>query len=176
MRRVLTLIAVSILAGCAEVPKAPEPESAVEAAPVAEPEAAAPKFKSDTLKYLAGRNLKPQPTRPLNVKSRCSHRDAIGTQTRLELLVKDALVKTFSAQVAIKGHGSCRFDLKDFEQAERLPQALLRHKSDKDCSVRMWEQGSQVTVAFNSCPKSCEGQAFDYLWPVVVDARSGRCH
>ncbi len=176
MRRVLTLSVVAILAGCAEVPKAPEPEPVVEAAPAAEPEAASPKFKSDTLKYLAGRNLKPQPTRPLNVKSRCSHRDAIGTQTRLELLVKDALVKTFSAQVAIKGHGSCRFELKDFEQAERLPQALLRHKSDKDCSVRMWEQGSQVTVAFNSCPKSCEGQAFDYLWPVVVDARSGRCH
>ena len=29
------------------------------------------------LKYLAGRNLKPQPTRPLNVKSSCSHRDAV---------------------------------------------------------------------------------------------------
>ena len=61
-------------------------------------------------------------------------------------------------------------------QAEKLPQALLRHKTEKDCTVRMWEQGSTVTVAFNNCQKSCDGQAFDYLWPVVVDARSGRCH
>ena len=47
-----------------------------------------------------------QPTRPLNVRSRCSHRDAIGTQTRLDLLVKEATVKTFSAQVSMKGHGT----------------------------------------------------------------------
>ena len=175
MRRVLTLSVVAILAGCAEAPKAPEPEPAVEAAPAAEPEAASPKFKSDTLKYLAGRNLKPQPTRPLNVKSRCSHRDAIGTTTKLDLLVKEAEVKTFSAQVSMKGYGSCRFDLADFEQAEKLPQALLRHKRERDCSVRMWEQGPKVTIAFNSCPKSCEGEAFNYLWPIMVEGKSGRC-
>lgn len=132
-------------------------------------------IRSQPLKYLAGRNLKPQPTRPLNVKSRCSSRDAVGTATQLNLLVKDALVKNFDARVSLKGHGVCRFNLKDFEQAEKLPQALLRHKQEPDCLVRMWEEGPRVTVAFNSCPKSCEGDAFSYLWPIVVDAKSGRC-
>ena len=76
----------------------------------------------------------------------------------------------------MKGYGTCRFNLKEFEQAETLPQALFRHKRDAGCLVRMWEQGPRVTVAFNSCAKSCEGQAFDYLWPIVVEAKSGRCY
>ena len=90
MRIVLGLLIAVLAAGCAETPKAPEEplgEPTVEA-PAPAPEEA-PKFKNSTLKYLANRNLKPQPTRPLNVRSRCSHRDAIGTQTRLDLLVKE---------------------------------------------------------------------------------------
>ncbi len=176
MKRLLFWAGLAVLAGCAEVDKKPEAEPATESAEEARSTAEeTPKFKNSTLKYLAGRNLKPQPTRPLNVKSRCSHRDAIGTTTKLDLLVKEAAVKTFAAQVNMKGHGTCRFDLKDFEQTEKLPQALLRKKDDKDCLVRMWEQGPKVTIAFNSCPKSCDGQAFDYLWPIVVEAKSGRC-
>jgi hypothetical protein len=179
MRAVLTLLAALALAACGSAPKEPEPvaEAAPEPAPAPAPaKIETPKLKNSTLKYLAGRNLKPQPTRPLNVKSRCAHKDAIGTRTRLDLLVKEADIKTFAAQVTMKDHGSCRFDLKEFEQVQKLPQPLLRHKQARDCTVRMWEQGRTVTIAFNSCPKSCAGKAFDYLWPVVVDARNGRCH
>ncbi|WP_412478572.1 hypothetical protein [Azonexus sp. IMCC34839] len=176
MRLRLALLVATVLAACAEAPKAPGkpvPEPAAEPAPV---QSETPKFKNSTLKYLAGRNLQPQPTRPLNVKSKCSHKDAIGTVTKLDLLVKEAEVKAFDAQVSMKGYGACRFNLGEFEQVEKLPQALLRHKKEKDCLVRMWEQGPKVTVAFNACPKSCEGQAFDYLWPIVVEAKSGRCY
>ena len=176
MWRRLLLVVVLAAAGCAEVEKQPEPVAVEE--PVIEKQAAEskePKFKNSTLKYLANRNLKPQQTRPLNVRSRCNHRDAIGTQTRLDLLVKEASVKTFVAEVSMKGHGSCRFDLNEFEQVEKMPQALLRHKKQSDCLVRMWEQGPKVTIAFNSCPKSCDGQAFDYLWPIMVEAKNGRC-
>ena len=174
MRRLCWMALAVLAAGCAEVPKAPEP--------VAEalPEAAAPlpdetKIRSQPLKYLVGRDLKPQPTRPLNVKSRCTHRDAVGTTTQLNLLVKEAVVKTFSAQISMKGYGTCRFNLKDFEQAEKLPQALLKAKDGSDCSVRMWEQGARVTLAFNSCAQACERDAFSYLWPIMVEAKSGRC-
>ena len=173
MMRRLFLLAVLVLAACAEVPHAPEP---VVEAPTPEPVAAEEgKIRSQPLKYLAGRKLKPQPTRPLNVKSRCSHRDAVGTTTKLDLLVKEAVVKSFTAQVSMKGYGTCSFNLKDFNQAEKLPQALLKAKDGSDCSVRMWEQGDRVTVAFNSCPKSCERDAFSYLWPIMVEAKSGRC-
>jgi len=167
--------AVVLLAGCGAVQKAPEPEAATPPAAEAPAERSEPKLRNSTLKYLANRNLKPQPTRPLNVKSRCSHKDAIGTTTTLDLLVKESLVKSFSAQVTMKGHGSCRFNLGDFEQVEKMPQPLLRHKQDDGCLVRMWEQGPKMTIAFNSCPKACDGDAFNYLWPIMVEAKSGRC-
>jgi hypothetical protein len=169
------LLAVGLLAGCAEVAKPPEPVAEKEAVAETPLVSSEPKFKNSTLKYLANRNLKPQPTRPLNVKSKCSHKDAIGTTTRLDLLVKESLVKSFTAQVTMKGYGACRFNLNDFEQVEKMPQPLLRHKKDADCQVRMWEQGKQMTIAFNSCPKACEGDAFSYLWPIMVEAKSGRC-
>jgi len=176
MWRWWAVLLVLFAVGCAQVEKK-SPEPAVAAEPV-KPEVlptTEPKFKNSTLKYLANRNLKPQPTRPLNVRSKCSHQDAIGTATRLDLLVKEAEVKTFTAQVAIKGYGTCNFNLGDFEQAEKMPQALLKHKREPDCLVRMWEQGDKVTIAFNSCPKSCERDAFSYLWPIMVEAKSGRC-
>lgn len=173
MLRRLTPLLLVWLAACAELPpeQAPVTESAVPH-PTLEDEG---RIRSQPLKYLAGRNLKPLPTRPLNVKSRCSHRDAAGTTTQLDLLVKEAVVRSFSAQVSMKGYGTCRFNLKDFNQTEKLPQALLKAKDGSGCSVRMWEEGTRVTVAFNSCPKSCEGDAFSYLWPILVDAKSGRC-
>ena len=41
--------------------------------------------------------------------------------------------------------------------------------------IIMWEQGKGVTVAFNNCQAKCEGDAFSYLWPILVDPRNGRC-
>ena len=174
--RALAMASVALLlAACAGVEKQPE-APVVDAAPSKPATAtASPTFKSDTLKYLAKRRITPQATRPLNVRARCTHKDAIGTVTRLDLLVKEADVKTFDAQVAIKGYGTCRFSLNDFEQAQKMPQAMLRHKHNKDCTVRMWEQDQKVTVAFNTCPKACERDTFSYLWPILVDAKTGRC-
>lgn len=174
MRRLGGLLLALLLAACAGTPPAPPPQPVEEAAPVAVEPGPAP-IVSQPLKYLVGRNLKPQPTRPLNVKSRCSTRDAVGTSTQLDLLVRESVVKNFSARVAMKGRGTCSFNLKDFEQSEKLPQALLKARDGSDCLVRMWEEGNRVTVAFNSCPKQCEGDAFSYLWPILVEARSGRC-
>jgi hypothetical protein len=75
----------------------------------------------------------------------------------------------------MKEYGACRFNLRDFEQVEKMPQALLRHRLETGCTVRMWEQGNKVTIAFDNCQKSCEGDAFSYLWPLIVEGKSGRC-
>ncbi|HMV19645.1 MAG: hypothetical protein JNK96_14280 [Betaproteobacteria bacterium] len=176
MRAGWLFLPAGLLVACAETPPAPAPDSAPAHTTAPEPavEREEP-IKSQPLRHLAGRNLKPMPVRPLNVKSQCSHRDAVGTQTRLNLLVKEAQVKTFSAQVIIPKRGVCRFDLKNFQQTATLPQALLKAKDGSNCSVRLWEQGREVTIAFNSCSKACEGEAFNYLWPILVDAKTGRC-
>ena len=176
MWRSLLLVVFLAVAGCAEVERQLGSEPAREAsAPKPSTATGAPKMKDSTLRLLASRNMKPQPTRPLNVSSRCSHKDEIGTQTSLNVLVKEAEIRTFDAQVSMKGHGICRFSLNEFDQVEKMPQALLRHKKHSGCLVRMWEEGPKVTIAFNSCPKSCDGNAFSYLWPILVDADSGRC-
>ena len=169
----LALLLVALLAGCADKPSAPPslpPGDAGGAAPET-----TPAFKSSTLKLLAARGIKPQPNRALNVTSQCTHQDEIGTRTRLSLVVETARVHTFDAEVSMKGRGTCRFELGEFEQVETLPQVVLRHRRHGGCRVRMWEEGARVTVAFNSCAKSCEGKAFDYLWPIVVETKSGRC-
>jgi len=176
MWRRLLLLVLLAAAGCAEVEKQPSKTPEVEVAPSKPPVVSSePKMRASTIKLLASHNMKPQPTRPLNVSSHCSHKDEIGTRTSLDLLVAEAEVKDFEAQVELKGRGVCRFALNDFEQVEKMPQALLRHKKHSGCLIRMWEEGPKVTIAFNSCPKSCEGNAFSYLWPILVEADSGRC-
>ena len=177
--RLALLAAVLLAAGCAEKPRqesAVVPEAAAARQPADEAVVDAPKFKPSTLKLLQSRNIQVQPNRPVNVRSQCSHKDAVGTRTQLSLQVEEALVKAFSAEVAIKGRGNCRFVLDEFEQVQRMPQVLLRHRQERNCQVRMWEEGPKVTVAFNSCPRACEGKAFDYLWPIVVETKSGNCY
>ena len=168
--RAVWLLALLLAAGCAETGKQAESGSAGGSTATGEQ-----KIESQPLKYLKNRNIKPQATRPLNVRAKCSTRDAIGTTRRLDLLVKEASVQTFDAQVTMKEYGACRFSLRDFEQIEKMPQALLRHRQESGCTVRMWEQGNKVTIAFDNCPKSCEGDAFSYLWPLIVEGKSGRC-
>lgn len=176
-RRIWPLLGLALLlSGCAEVDQRDPPAPSPAAKPTKPPAA---KLESQPLKYLVGRKLAPQPTRPLNVRSRCSHRDALGTRTHLDLLVKNAEVKTFSAEIDIPKHGICRFTLNSLKQREKMPQVLLVAKDGQPCSVRMWEEpyqrGTRVTIAFNSCPAACAGDTFDYLWPILVDAKTGRC-
>lgn len=166
-------IIATILAGCATQPApVPEPLPDNVAEPVPEQAPAAEKSGLGTsLKHLVGRNLKPIPTRPLNARSSCSFKDPTGYKGKILLLVKEARVQQFSAQVDVPRKGSCQFNLKHFEQVETLPQVKLA--AADGCSVRMWEQGKKVTVAFSGCQAQCSGDAVDYLWPIQLENR--RC-
>jgi len=135
-----------------------------------------PGLSAEAQRALARRGIKQHDTSPVSVTSRCSHVDEIGTATRLSLAVEDGLVSEFNAAVAIKGRGRCQFALGDFRQESRTPQVLLRHARDTQCTVRMWrEQSEKITIAFTGCQKSCEGKAFDYLWPILVESKTGQC-
>ncbi len=166
-----------LLASCATAPPEPAlvpvPAAVVAPAGVAAPEPAE-RLTSQPLKYLRGRNLKAMPDKALEIKTNCSFHDVAGGRGKMDLLVIKAEVKRFIAEVDIPKQGLCQFDMKNFRQTAQLPNVVLT--DDKSgCVVRMWEQGKNITVAFNGCQRQCSGDAFSYLWPVLVDRKSGRC-
>ena len=136
--------------------------------PAAEP------IKSQPLKHLLRRNLKPIPDKALDVKTKCSFRDVAGGRGRVDLHVTKAEVVRFVAEVMIPKQGLCRFDLKQFTQTGRLPTVVLRDEAN-GCVVRMWEQEKGVTVSFNACQAQCAGDGFSYLWPILINTQNGRC-
>jgi hypothetical protein len=171
----LLVLLLTVLAGCATPvppPAATGPSPAPQAVP-AQPETG-PEPRQDKLKHLAGRSLKPIPTRPLNAKANCSFRDETGYRAQLELDVKGAKVEKLNARVDVPRQGSCNFRLADFQQTDSLPNVVLAAKRS-DCKVSLWEQGEQVTVAFRGCRSECSGGSADYLWPILVDNRKGSC-
>ena len=92
----------------------------------------------------------------------------------MDLQVSKAEVKRFTAEVSIPKQGVCRFSFKNFQQTAKLPNVVLTD-AESACVVRMWEQEKGVTVSFNTCQSKCSGDAFSYLWPILVDTRNGRC-
>lgn len=176
MKPILALLLSGLLASCAT--QAPTPETGEKTASpktVAGEKPAQPeKIQSQPLKHLAGRKLKPMPDKELNVRTQCNFKDVAGGRGSMDLLVTRAEAKRFVAEVSIPKQGICRFDMRHFEQTAKMPNVVLTDK-DSSCTVRMWEQEKGVTVAFNSCQARCDGDAFSYLWPILVDTRNGRC-
>ncbi|MCP5267453.1 MAG: hypothetical protein H6943_00295 [Zoogloeaceae bacterium] len=167
----LPLVTALVLVACAS-PEPPPPAPP----PKPEPRVEKPRMQSQPLKHLAGRNLQAMPIKPLSVKTRCNFRDEVtGTRGRLDLLVKEDDVQRFTAEVNIPKRGICRFDMKDFGQVKSAHPVTLASKNGNACAVRVWEQGTRYTVAFNECAVKCEGNAFEYLWPILIDGKTGRC-
>ena len=116
----------------------------------------------------------PIPARPLDVRADCSYRDETGGSGLLRLDVAAARVRGFEAKANFPQHGSCHFALKDFRQTKEMPAIELVQPSGS-CIVRMWEQGTRVTVAFQECQAMCTGSAWDQLLPMIYDRRDGSC-
>lgn len=161
------VLLAAFLGACATPEKAPPP-AAEAPPPVPAPVAAA--------KPQAAKPARPGPipVRPLNVSTECNFRDETGYNGALKLSVAEAKVEAFQAKVNIPKRGACRFDLKDFRQTKALPAIELTQLKGR-CIVRMWEQGSRVTVAFQECEKMCSGNAYASLWPILNDRRDGSC-
>jgi hypothetical protein len=159
-RRVGTAALAFALAGCGALDRARPP------APAPAPE---------TVSRPAERpgRLVPMPVHPLSVKTECSFSDETGYSGRAVLNVDYAQVLAFSAHMNLPRRGRCSFELAEFRQTRREPHVELVARDG--CTVRMWEQGEQVTVAFSRCARKCTGNSFEYLWPLLVDRPSGRC-
>ena len=177
MRRIYPVALILLLGACTTPEPLPEPP-APPPAPVVAKKQRPERIESQPLKHLLNRNLKPMPNQALNVKTKCAFHDAVGTRGKMDLQVKDAEVQRFTAEVNIPKQGTCRFDMKNFEQTSTLPTVTLSNAAS-GCSVRMWAQElgreKSVTVAFSGCQTQCSGDSFSYLWPILVDTRNGRC-
>jgi hypothetical protein len=164
---------VVLLAGCAtkEAPVAAKPAPAP-APEVAKP-APAPAAPTETYSRLAGRSIKPIAVKPITVKTDCTYRDPTGYGGKLKLAVDKSQVSALQAEIQVPRRGKCAFDLKDFHQTAKEPSVTLNSKGA--CTIRLWEQEGKVTVAFNSCKDRCQGDSFDYVWPILIDAKTGKC-
>ena len=169
MRLVHVIPLVLLLGACAAPEPAPAPASEAD-----NPSQPVERIKSQPLKHLVGRTLKPIPDKELEIRTKCSFRDVAGGRGSMDLQVSKAEVKRFVAEVSIPRRGLCRFDMKDFKQTSKMPNVVLTD-GESSCVVRMWEQEKGVTVSFNACQAKCGGDAFSYLWPILVDRRNGRC-
>lgn len=163
----LSVLALSLsVGGCAMLGGGPWPDTSGtrdDTGPVASPE------PSDRGKP----RLRPMKVRPLDVATTCSFKDETGYKGNARVSVRQARVEDFSAHVDIPRRGSCNFEMAEFRQVKTAPHVELAAASG--CKVRMWEQGRQITVAFADCRANCSGTAVDYLWPILIDAPSGRC-
>ena len=166
-------LVLAVLATACATPEPPPKVVVAEPAPkpVAKPVEHPPNAQ---LKHLANRKLEAIPDRPLNAKATCSFRDHLGYRGNLKLDVKEANVKHFAANVTIPKRGICKFDLAKFRQTEAHPTVVLTSLATP-CKVNLWEQATEVTVAFRDCRAECSGDSVDYLWPILVDNRKGRC-
>lgn len=149
----LGLLAVALaLAGCAGMPDGERPPGA---------------------RTFPDGRLKPMPVRPLAVRADCRHRDETGYEVAARLDVSYAEVRAFAASVSVPRRGSCRFD-GPFIQTRRSPSVQLR--AADGCEINIWEQAHQVTIGFAGCASRCTRGTFDYVYPIIIDRRSGQCH
>lgn len=177
----VSVILSALLAGCATAPPpappvepAPAPAPVLSPAPMPQAKPKTPELKKETLALLARRKLTPITGQALNARASCSFRDETGYRGQLELTVRNATVEQLDARVDVPNRGSCQFRLADFRQTDSLPIVVLASQQSA-CKVSLWEQGSQITVAFRDCRAECGGDSVNYLWPILVDSQKGSC-
>jgi hypothetical protein len=135
--------------GLEPAPPAPTPP------PVARPEAAAP---------------------ALSISGSCVQRDETGYAETVRLEVAGGQVRQFDARIDVPKRGSCRFQLADFAQSKQTPYVELAARSKTACAIRMWQQVDRVTVTATDCEEKCARGAFEYVWPIQLNARTGGCY
>lgn len=191
----------AVLAGCAST--APQPPApvvvlekpavatgrAVPAQPVAPERAPVGPGASRTLPPAPLRETPPAPAsppigrphtamaiKPLEVVFRCAARDERNYTVQADVEVRQALVKYLRMRLVTPQGGSCEFDLPDFTQTRWTPLVELQARSGR-CTLRLWEQGPQVTLAYSDCEQFCKPAAsFAQMLPTLYDRRVDRCN
>ncbi len=110
----------------------------------------------------------------INASYRCSFRNETGYNGSSSASIEAGVVRSLVTRVEVPGRGSCDFAWGGFRQTQTTPSIELVH-ADR-CTVRVWQQGQQLTVSYSNCAARCTGaETFKYVWPVLVDLRGSRC-
>ena len=157
-RALIIAIALGVASCATPPPPAPPP-----------PPKAKPKPPPPPPKKIIKKKLRPR----LNVASECNFKNVTGYNGNAKLRLAESNVEHFEARVNIPRRGRCNFRNADFRQVRHEPHVELA--SSKGCTIRMWQQGRQLTVAFADCKRHCSGSAADYLWPILMDKPTGKC-
>jgi hypothetical protein len=123
-----------------------------------------------------GRPKKPMEAKPLTAKYRCAAHDERHHTAQVEVEVADGTVNYLRTRLATPTGGVCEFALPDFTQTQRMPSVELKAKSGR-CTLRMWEQGPKVTLAYSHCEQYCKpSSTMEYILPILYDRRVNRCN
>ena len=174
MRRVLLLLlAGALVAGCGDMQTVKENVRQVR----------------DLLRKLRGKEPAPPPPAPpstaempaqaaagLTLAGNCSGRDETGYAESLRMDIAGGQVRQFDLRIDIPKRGSCSYKLADFRQSKQAPYVELLARSGSACAIRAWQQGDRVTVAATDCQEKCATGAFEYAWPVELQAPGGGCY
>lgn len=123
-----------------------------------------------------GRPKKAMEAKPLNVTFRCAAHDERHHTAQADIEVADGNVHYLRTRLATPLGGVCEFALPDFTQTQRMPSVELKARSGR-CTLRMWEQGPKVTLAYSNCEQYCKpSSTMDYILPILYDRRVNRCN
>ena len=113
--------------------------------------------------------------RPITLAMRCAAMDERHHTVQADVDVAAGTVRYLRARIA-EPTGACEFALPDFRQVKTQPSIELRARDGSGCTLRLWEQGPQVTLAYSGCDAYCQPrQAFSEMLPILFDRRVGRC-
>lgn len=188
--RAAAWLSIVLLGACASAPPAPEApradtrpdiqDSAPPPAPPTTDSKPLPRAKPGSLLAKVDRGKLASQIRqaapPINIKHRCSFQNETGYKgsTRIEIVHNEVKQLATSIEVPLAG-GRCDFDSSGFRQTARSPAIELQHPRD-GCTVRIWSQGTQLTVSYTRCAARCSTpETFRYVWPVLIDQRKGSC-
>ncbi len=185
LHRLITVVIATVLGACTtpfpppkptpppvEPPPKPVPPKPVlrdlPAAPLAKTPPAPPAPR-------AGRPRRAMKARPITLAMRCAARDERRHTVQADVDVAAGKVRYLRARIA-QPKGACEFALPDFAQVKAMPSIELRARDGSGCTLRMWEQGPQVVLAYNSCESYCQPRrTFSEMLPILFDRRVGRC-
>lgn len=156
--------------GLEPAPPPPKPPEVVAVpAPVPEPPAA------------PGEPAKPAPVPApvaatgISLRANCSGKDETGYTENIQLDVSNGTVNRFDARIEVPRRGSCKFGMAEFRQTRTAPHVEMLARSGSECAVRIWQQNERVTAAVSDCSEMCTRGAFEYVWPIELDAQTGSC-